>query len=308
MRGIALQGVVLVFAVVQSASAALMGDATWTENSFEDFSAYDPVDPGAPDPENRSFIGRLLGQGGAGAQRNASNDPWSNDFLAQFRGLKEGGTNNVANVQQNSTTNQVRTSYRPMTSAVGADEYARYSFRVNSQMGTAESAYSSSVRGSYNPLSGDTMYGSNGVPGWDVSNTKMRPHVQPSWDTGYTTVEPEWIGPEVSINDGLWHTMDIVYNLNTGEAEWYKDGSMVAALPNDLALQAYFLGRPLDYVEFWQYNDGSFALPTAGNSSNAPAIMLDDLRTYGGVPVPEPATVLLLSLGALPLLRRRRMD
>jgi hypothetical protein len=292
--------ITMVFAGAQVASAALLTDAVWTVGSSEDFSAYDPP-PGGADPENISYLGRLLGQG-SGGQRNCSNDPWANDRLAQFRGLKEGGTNNVANLQQNSASNDWRASYRPMTTAVGGDQYVRYSFRVNSQL-TTPSEYSASARGS---SGASNVYGSNGVPGWDVSNTMMRPHVQPSWDTGYTTVEPEWIGPEVNIGDGLWHTMDIVYNLLTGEAEWYMDSALVAALPNDLSLQAYFVGRPLDHFELWQWNNGTFAGTTAGNTDNSPAVMFDDIATYGGVPIPEPVTVVLLGLGVLPLLRGRR--
>ncbi len=287
-------------AVAQGASAALLTGATWTTNTTEDFSAYDPP-PGGADPENISYLAKLLGQQ-TGGQRNCSYDPWANDgTLAQFRGLKEGGTNNVANLQQNSTTIVTRYSYRPMTSATGLDQYARYSFRVRSDM-TTDSGYSASARAS---SGASNVYSSNGVPGWDVSNLKLRPHVQPSWDTGYTTADPEWIGPEVDISDHLWHTMDIVYDLLTGEAEWYKDGAVIGTLPNDLSLQAYFLGRPLDYFEFWQYNDGTIGT-TAGNTTNAQAVMFDDLKTYGGVPIPEPATMILLGLGALPLLRRRR--
>jgi hypothetical protein len=289
----------LVYAFAPGASADLLTGATWTVAASEDFTAYDPP-PGGADPENISYIGKLLG-GGNTAQRNCSIDPWYNDHLCQFRGLKDSG-NNVANLQVSSTTYAVRDTYRGMGDAGTGDTYQRVSFQIRTAMTTA-SGYTAEARASTNafdwPPDPDPSH-SNGVPMWDVSNLTLRPHVRTSWDQAGTG--PEWIGPDIDISGGAWHTMDVVYSLVTGDAEWYKDGALVATLPNDPNLKGYYLGRPANNFEFWQKNDG--ILVQAGTGDNSAAVMFDNIITYNGVP--EPAMLALLGLGGLLMIRRKR--
>jgi hypothetical protein len=291
----------LTYALAPGASADLLTGATWTVAASEDFTSYDPP-PGGADPENISYIGKLLG-GGNTAQRNCSIDPWFNDHLCQYRGLKDGGTNNVANLQVSSTTYLVRDTYRGMGDAGVGDTYQRVSFRIRSAMTTA-SDYTAEARASSSaadwPPDPDP-YHSNGVPMWDVSNLTVRPHVRTSWDQAGTG--PEWIGPAVDISGGAWHTMDLVYSLVTGDAEWYKDGALVATLPNDPNLKGYYLGRPANNFEFWQ-RSGAGTGVQAGTGDNSAAVMFDDIVTYNGVP--EPAALALLGLGSVLMLKRRR--
>ncbi len=285
----------LVCAFASGVSAAMLDGKPWVSGTLEDFTAYDPVDPGLPYPENISFIGKLLGGGNtpSHAQNNCSIDPWASWNLPQYRGLKD-GTNNVVNLQSASATFGQRAAWRGMTAAGPGDVYQRVSFMVKTAM-TTPSDYTHQAR-----MSSDASnYAeSNGIPGWDVSNLSLRPHARTSWDA--PAPGPEWIGPDVDISDGLWHAMDIVYNLTTGDAEWYKDGALVATLPDDPDLEGYFLGRPANYFEFWNQAGGT----QAGNTGNAPAVMFDDIATYAALP--EPAALVLLSLGSLVVLRRRR--
>jgi len=296
MRKCVVFGLAMMFAyaLVPGASATMLLQ-DWTLGTLEDFTAYDPVDPGLPSPENISYLGKLLGGGNSPThgQNNCSIDPWWNWNLSQYRGLKD-GTNNVVNLQLASATFALRSCWRGMTGAGAGDVYQRVSFMVRTAM-TGPSDYTHEARMS---TDASDYQGSNGIPGWDVSNLSLRPHVRTSWDAAGPG--PEWIGPDVDISGGAWHVMDIVYNLTTGDAEWYKDGALVATLPNDPELKGYFLGRPTHNFEFWNKSGGV----QAGNSSNAPAVMFDDIATYSALP--EPLTLALLALGGLPVLWRRR--
>ncbi|MGQ9455238.1 MAG: hypothetical protein ACUVRS_09995 [Armatimonadota bacterium] len=127
-----------------------------------------------------------------------------------------------------SATYLVRAAWAPCEGIADNETYQLVTLQLKPQDDVA-SDYSLNIICSNN----DILYeGSNAVPMWNISNLAVRPHVRRSWDF-YDDAGPEWVGPEVSITAGTWHTLAFAWNIATGEAEWYVDGSLVASLPND---------------------------------------------------------------------------
>jgi hypothetical protein len=240
MRRTVVFAIAMTYLFVLSASSAdMLSDNTWTQTWMDDFSAYDPPPGGAP-PEDTSFIGLLLG-----AEDNCSFDPWWIWQDPQYRGFKD-GTNNVVVATPFPSTYDVGASWIDFQGAALTDGYQRMSFKVKTTA-TSASDYSLNVISSSDE---HTVEGSNAVPMWDVSNLALRPHVRTGWDVNPTS---EWVSSQTAdISDGAWHTMDFVYDLTTGAAEWYKDGVLVDTLPDNPALKQFYQGRPAAHIEFWQ--------------------------------------------------------
>jgi hypothetical protein len=215
--------------------ADMLTDNTWTQTWIDDFSAYDP-----PPVGETSFIGLLLG-----GSDNCSSDVWAEWQEPQYKGFKD-DTNNVVMATPCTNAFDVGAAWTDFAGAALTDGYQRISFRVRSTA-TGGSDYSLNLIASSDEYN---VEGSNAVPMWDVSNLALRPHVRTGWDTPVTS---EWTSSQTAdISDGAWHTMDLVYDLTTGAAEWYKDGVLVDTLPDNAALKQFYQGRPAAHFEFWQ--------------------------------------------------------
>ncbi|MDH7602425.1 MAG: PEP-CTERM sorting domain-containing protein [Armatimonadota bacterium] len=284
MRKAILLAAVLVATLAAFASADMLSSVIWNQRWSEDFEAYWAADP---NPLTNRVLGRT---------DNSSYDPWEQWQLPQYKGYQEPEepTNMRVRATACSATYQVRAAWAPCEGVGDNEIYQLVTFQLKAQ-DNVPSVYSLNVICSNN----DTLYeGSNAVPMWDISNLAVRPHVRRSWDF-YDDAGPEWIGPDVAIAAGTWHTLAFAWNIATGEAEWYVDNVLVASLPDDPVLKGYYLGRDGDNFEFWQ----KYVVADAANN-----VLFDNLASYSGVPIPEPGTLGSLGtlcIGALAVLRRR---
>jgi hypothetical protein len=285
MRKAILLASVLAALLAMGASADMLTTVIWNQRWSEDFEAYWAANP-------NPLTGRVLGR-----TDNSSSATWAQWQLPQYKGYQEPEepTNMRVRATACSATYLVRAAW---TACEGVDDnevYQLVTFQMKAQDNIA-SDYSLGVICSNE----DTLYeGTNAVPMWDISNLAVRPHVRRSWDF-YDDAGPEWIGPEVAIEAGTWHTLAFAWNLATGEAEWYVDGALIASLPDDPALKEYYIGRDGDNFEFWQ----KYVATNAANN-----VIFDNLASYGGTVIPEPGTFASLGalcIGALGVLKRRK--
>lgn len=102
----------------------------------------------------------------------------------------------------------------------------------------------------------------------------------------------------------MWHHIAITYDASTGVTEAYLDGAFAGTFTQDGTLD------PTSFLVIGGHRNG-----TSRNFHG----MIDDVAVFdevistdyignlaGGNPVPEPATLMLLGLGGLSLLRKRR--
>ena len=127
--------------------------------------------------------------------------------------------------------------------------------------------------------------GGNHIGGWRLTGTGIIPLVwlasHPSNGSGLVP----HLGAEIPWPDQAYHDFDMHWFPATGQRDWYLDGVLVDSWTNSLM-------QGVD-ATILEWDDGS---------AHANVIYYDDLK----VGIPEPATLVLLVVGALPMLRRRR--
>ena len=106
-----------------------------------------------------------------------------------------------------------------------------------------------------------------------------------------------------SIDDGEWHLMTLTLDKTGNEARFYMDGVQ------DGATTAYSLdATAVGFVMGTRWGSRTLGTDSLGST-------IDDVPIYNtaltaaevaALPIPEPATMSLLALGGLALLRRRR--
>jgi len=137
------------------------------------------------------------------------------------------------------------------------------------------------------------------------ANHSMAVFVSTGWaDVEYDNFYVSWAGTgRDGFPDGEWHSLRVAYDhgppivevtILDGEGWWTETKDLNPAIP-DIHLDTVSLGRSLNAT----YPYEVLSDPAGW------AIALDNVRIYNHY-IPEPATVMLLGLGGLALIRRRR--
>jgi hypothetical protein len=124
----------------------------------------------------------------------------------------------------------------------------------------------------------------NPIGGWRLTAQGIVPLV---WNSAHSSngsgLVPH-LGPTIAWPDQAYHDFDMHWFPATGDLDWYLDGNLV-----DSWINADMMGVDATIL---QWDDGS---------AHTNVVYYDDVK----VGTPEPATLGLLLLGLLPMLRRR---
>jgi hypothetical protein len=222
-----------------------------------------------------NFDGQILGT----APNNMTGwTGYTGNYPANWSVVDDGGNQVVATTNSTSTVYQYAWTAGDLGLAGATEQILHFSSKLFS---AGPPPGSGQVKTAFH------LVNNSGVPigGWRLTGTGIIPLV---WNSAHSSngsgLVPH-LGAEIAWGGNAYRDFDRHWFPATGLLDWYLDGNLV-----DSWVNADMIGVDATIL---QWDDGS---------AHANVVYYDDVKV--GI-VPEPATLALLVLGALPMLRRR---
>jgi hypothetical protein len=175
---------------------------------------------------------------------------------------------------------------------------------VKSSATTATSSWNNFCEG----MAGTTVDGGNVIPLWQFSNNQARVYVRRNPDQTPVGAGYSWISAPVATGNSTWHSFDTIWDVTTGDCEYYMDNVLkfklsVDAAANFSTLKAFYLNRPILNFEFFQLSGAAGGGTTYTTVDTG--MYFDNIK----VMIPEPGSLLALSvfgIGMFGFMKRRR--
>jgi len=202
---------------------------------------------------------------------------YTGNYPANWTVTDDGGNKVVATTNDTSTAYQYAWTAGPLGLVGASEQILHFQSRL---------FLAGPVGGSGQVKTAFTFVDNSGnhIGGWRLTGTGIIPLVwlasHPSNSSGLVP----HLGTEIPWPDQAYHDFDMHWFPATGQRDWYLDGVLVDSWTDPLM-------QGVD-ATILEWDDGS---------AHVNVIYYDDVK----VGIPEPATLAMLVLGALPMLRRR---